>query len=289
MTVRIIPRLDIKGPNLVKGIHLEGLRVLGKPERFARHYYENGADELLYMDVVASLYGRNSLVDIIRRTSSEIMIPLTVGGGLRSIEDIREVLRSGADKVALNSAAIRRPELITEASEAFGSSTILVSVEALRMPDGSYQAFVDNGREATGIDALEWAVHAAELGAGEIMVTAIHQEGTGKGFDLELVRSVSRGVSVPVIACGGAGSAVHVREAIADGEADAVAVASLLHYEYAARAVAEEAEFVDEGNIRFLKSGRAFSRVEPTPLFDVKRELIAAGIECRMTKEEYGA
>src|SRR6185503_14449232 len=143
MNVRIIPRLDIKGPNLVKGIHLEGLRVLGKPEHFARYYYENGADELIYMDAVASLYGRNSLVDIIERTSREIFIPLTVGGGLRSVDDIRTVLRAGADKVSLNTAAIRRPELIREAARAFGSSTIVVSIEAIRRPDGSYEAYTD--------------------------------------------------------------------------------------------------------------------------------------------------
>jgi len=136
LPVRIIPRLDIKGPNLVKGVHLEGLRVLGRPEEFARHYYENGADELIYMDVVASLYGRNSLVDIVTRTAQQIFIPLTVGGGIRSVEDIRQVLRAGADKVAINTAAVRRPELITEAAHVFGSSTIVVSIEAIKQPDG---------------------------------------------------------------------------------------------------------------------------------------------------------
>ena len=141
MNIRVIPRLDIKGPNLVKGIHLEGLRVLGKPERFARHYYESGADELFYMDSVASLYGRNSLLHIIQRTSREIFIPLTVGGGLRTVEDSRTVLRAGADKASLNTAAIRRPELIREAAKRFGSSTIVVSIEAKRQPDGRYEAY----------------------------------------------------------------------------------------------------------------------------------------------------
>src|SRR3990167_10395123 len=150
--VRIIPRLDIKGPNLVKGVHLEGLRVLGKPERFARYYYENGADELIYMDVVASLYGRNSLLHIIEKTSKEIFIPLTVGGGLRSIGDIRTVLRAGADKVSLNTAAVKNPEIISEAANKFGSSTILVSIEAKKQPDGSYEVYTDNGRERTGVN-----------------------------------------------------------------------------------------------------------------------------------------
>src|SRR3954454_2811738 len=145
----IIPRLDIKGPNLVKGIHMEGLRVLGKPEHFARHYYESGADELIYMDAVASLYGRNSLLDIVTRTAREIFIPLCVGGGLRTIDDIRTVLRAGADKVSLNTAVIARPEFIREASKQFGSSTIVVSIEAIRHPDGHYEAFTDNGREST--------------------------------------------------------------------------------------------------------------------------------------------
>src|SRR4051794_32134959 len=154
-SIRLIPRLDIKGPNLVKGIHLEGLRVLGKPERFARAYYEQGADELVYVDVVASLYGRNSILDTISRTAREIFIPLCVGGGLRSVDDIRAALRAGADKVSLNTAAIRRPELVREASQRFGSSTIVVSIEAIKKGD-HYEAYTDNGREKTGVDAIEW-------------------------------------------------------------------------------------------------------------------------------------
>jgi len=285
MTVRVIPRLDIKGPNLVKGIHLEGLRVLGKPEDFARHYYEAGADELIYMDAVASLYGRNSLNEIVRKTSSEIMIPLTVGGGLRSIDDIRDVLRSGADKVALNTAAINRPELITEAAEAFGSSTIVVSIETLRRPDGSYEAFTDNGREATGVDAHEWAMRAAELGAGELMVTSIDQEGTGTGFDIELTRAIAESVSIPVIACGGAGRSDHVRAVIESGRADAVAIASMLHYEVITHHASEDADFSAEGNIAYLRSGRGFTRVETATLTEIKEYLLAHDIECRLAKE----
>lgn len=155
--VRIIPRLDIKGPNLVKGIHLEGLRVLGKPEDFAQYYYEHGADELFYQDVVASLYERNSLHDIISTTAKRSFIPLTVGGGIRTIEDIRNVLRAGADKVSINTAAIRNPSFIREASVKFGSSTIVIAIEAIRQPNGKYEVFVDNGREHTGKDVFEWA------------------------------------------------------------------------------------------------------------------------------------
>ena len=225
MNIRIIPRLDIKGPNVVKGIHFEGLRVLGKPEHFARYYYESGADELIYMDAVASLYGRNSLLAIVERTAREIFIPLTVGGGLRSVEDIRAVLRAGADKVSLNTAALGRPELVREAARAFGSSTIVVSIEAIRLPDGRYEAYVDYGRQATGVDVFEWARRAVELGAGELMVTSINAEGTGQGFDLELTRRIAEAVPVPVIAAGGAGRVEHVRLAGTVGRAGAVALA----------------------------------------------------------------
>ena len=285
MNIRIIPRLDIKGPNLVKGIHLEGLRVLGKPEAFARYYYEGGADELIYMDVVASLYGRNSLHDIVERTSSEVFIPLCVGGGLRTVEDIRMVLRAGADKVSLNTAAINRPELITEAARRFGSSTILVSIEATRMPDGRYEAFTDNGREHTGVDAFEWAVRAVELGAGEIMVTSIDKEGTGKGFDIELISRIAGSVDVPVIASGGAGGPEDVLAAVEQGNAQAVALASILHYGALDNAQAT-GDFSVEGNTTFLSSGKpSGSRVTPATIADVKRHLIDHGIECRPAEE----
>lgn len=280
MYVRIIPRLDIKGPNLVKGIHLEGLRVLGKPEQFARYYYESGADELVYQDVVASLYGRNSLLDIVRKTSREIFIPLAVGGGLRSIEDIRTVLRAGADKVSLNTAAINRPELIREAANSFGSSTILVSIEAIKRPDGTYEAYTDNGRERTGQNAVEWAERAAELGAGELMVTSIDREGTGRGFDLELTRQVAERVSIPVIACGGAGKLSDVSEVILQAHADAASVASILHYEHC-RHLTRDDDFAEEGNIEYLRSGRGSLNMQPATLGEIKRHLEACGIETR--------
>ena len=280
MNVRVIPRLDIKGPNLVKGIHLEGLRVLGKPERFARLYYEQGADELLYMDVVASLYQRNSLLEIVARTSKEIFIPLTVGGGLRTLDDIRTVLRAGADKVSLNTAAILRPELVREASRVFGSSTIVVSIEAIRKPDGSYEAYTDNGRERTGVDALKWAVRVAELGAGEIIVASIDREGTGKGFDLELTRKVAESVPIPVIACGGAGTVYHVCEVATKGKADAVCIASLLHYNIIKRYDYNE-DFSGEGNIEYLKARRGFSKIQDTTLGEIKQYLIKNDISCR--------
>lgn len=280
MSVRIIPRLDIKGPNLVKGIHLEGLRVLGKPEQFARYYYEHGADELVYLDVVASLYGRNSLVEMIKRTSQEVFIPLTVGGGLRTLEDITTVLRAGADKVSLNTAAIKRPEFIREAARRFGSSTIVASIEAIRKPDGRYEAYMDNGREATGVDAMQWAVQAAQLGAGEILLTSIDREGTGKGFDLGLTRMIAEAVPIPVIACGGAGAVAHVSEVIEQGKADAVCVASLLHYHLVRQADPAHGTFV-EGNLEYLKTRRGVSTIHDASLEEIKAHVLERGIECR--------
>ena len=278
--IRIIPRLDIKGPNLVKGIHLEGLRVLGKPEHFAEYYYENGADELIYMDVVASLYGRNSLLHTIERTSKKVFIPLTVGGGLRTVDDIRTVLEAGADKVSINTAAIQRPELIKEASRRFGSSTIVVSIEAIKKSDGFYEAYTDNGREKTGVDVFDWALKVVELGAGEIMLTSIDQEGTGKGFDLELTRKVSESVPIPVIACGGAGKISHVNDVIAEGKADAVGMASILHYNFVKQYETEES-FSGEGNTEYLKNRSISSRIQDTAIMDIKEYLTQNGLECR--------
>ncbi len=282
MSIRVIPRLDIKGPNLVKGVRMEGLRVLGKPERFARAYYEQGADELIYMDAVASLYGRNSLLEIVERTSREIFIPLCVGGGLRSVDDIRAVLRAGADKVSLNTAAIKRPELIREASRMFGSSTIVVSIEAIRHADGRYECNTDYGRESSGVDPFEWAIRAAELGAGELVVTSINQEGTGEGYDIELTRRIARSVPIPVIASGGAGTVRHVRDAAIDGHADAVCMASILHYNVVRHTDFTRGEFAAEGNTEFLKrSTSAFSKIQDVTLADIKKDLGAAGVDCR--------
>lgn len=278
--IRIIPRLDIKGPNLVKGIRLEGLRVLGKPEDFAHYYYEAGADELLYMDIVASLYNRNSLHDIIARTAKEIFIPLTVGGGLRTVDDIKSVLRAGADKVTLNTAAIRNPVLIKEAARIFGSSTITISIETIKQPDSRYLAYTDNGREYTGIEVLSWAKRVEELGAGEIIVTSIDREGTGLGFDIDLVKMLSGNVSIPVIACGGAGKIEDVATVIAKGNVDAVAIASMLHYDFVSK-YTTHSSFEKEGNIEFLKGGRIFSKVKPAGIPQIKRYLQRVGIECR--------
>lgn len=229
--IRLIARLDIKGPNLIKGVHLEGLRVVGDPREFARRYYEAGVDELIYMDVVASLYGRNSLHEIVRRTAHDVFVPLTVGGGLRSVDDVKEILRAGADKVAINTAAVARPELITDVSHRFGSQAMVLSIEAKQVAVSKWEAYTDNGRERTGLDVLEWVQRGVELGAGEVLVTSVDREGTRRGFDLDLIRRVSQAVSVPVIASGGMGSIEDLVAAVHEGCADAVAMADVLHYQ----------------------------------------------------------
>ena len=277
--VRVIPRLDIKGPNLVKGIHLEGLRVLGKPEDFAQFYYENGADELMFIDVVASLYERNSLHDIITKTAKKIFIPLTVGGGIRTIDDIKNVLRAGADKVSLNTAAINNPQIIKDASLKFGSSTIVVAIETIKSNDGKYLAYTDNGREYTGIDALEWAKKVEELGAGEIVLTSVDREGTGNGYDLELVNLVASSVSIPVIAHGGPGKLSDISDAI-NNNADAVAISSILHYDFIKKIISD-GHTENEGNTEFLKSGKTFGKIETTSLPNIKAHLIKNNIATR--------
>jgi cyclase len=279
--IRIIPRLDIKGPNLVKGIHLEGLRVLGKPEQFAEYYYNNGADELFFQDTVASLYDRNSLHEIISKTASRIFIPLTVGGGLRSIADIRNVLRAGADKVAINTAAIKNPQFIREASLKFGSSTIVIAIEAIRENSGTYLAYTDNGREYTGINVVEWARQVEELGAGEIVITSVDKEGTGEGFDIELTKLVSNAVTIPVIAHGGCGGPDDVLKVIESSDIDAVTIASVLHYDFITK-VQQASSFVDEGNVSFLNSGKAYGKISPCTLSDIKQQLNQRKIPVRI-------
>lgn len=228
--IRLIPRLDIKGPKLIKGIHLEGLRVIGDPQEFSRRYYEQGADELLYVDVVASLYGRNSLHDIVSRAAQDVFVPLTVTGGIRSVDDVKAILRAGADKIGINTAATKRPELIREVARKFGSQCMVLSIEAKRVGEGRWEAYTDNGRERTGLDVVEWAQRGVELGAGEILVTSVDQEGTREGFDTDLLAAVTGAVPVPVIASGGMGRVEDVGSAGLAGGADAVAMADILHY-----------------------------------------------------------
>lgn len=228
--IRLIARLDVKGPNLIKGIRLEGVRVIGDPGEYARAYYQQGIDELLYVDAVASLYQRNSLKEIVRNASQDVFVPMTVAGGIRSVADVEELLRAGADKVAINTAAVHRPALIHEVARRFGSQCMVLSIEAKLVRKGRWEAHVDGGREPTGFEVLEWARRAVDLGAGEILLTSVDREGTRTGFDCHLVHSVASAVPVPVIASGGMGSLAHLREVVEQGKADAVAFADVIHY-----------------------------------------------------------
>lgn len=228
--VRLIPRLDVKGENLIKGIQLEGLRVIGDPNAYALKYYEQGADELIFMDVVASLYGRNNLSHIIERAVKSVYVPITVGGGIRSAEDVAHMLRSGADKVAINTAAVARPEMISDLARRFGSQCIVLSIEAKKREAGKWEAYTDNGREKTGLDVVEWAKQGVALGAGEILITSVDHEGTRRGYDTDLICAISTAVGVPVIASGGMGKPEHLVAAAKEGKADALAMADILHY-----------------------------------------------------------
>lgn len=228
--VRLIARLDIKGPNLIKGIHLEGLRVIGSPHEHAVRYYEQGADELIYMDIVASLYGRNNLSDIVKSAAQDVFVPMTVGGGIRSVDDATHLLRCGADKVAVNTAAVANPRLIADIARRFGSQCMVLSIEAKQIAPGRWEAYTDNGRERTGLDVVDWVRRGVGLGAGEILLTSVDREGTRKGFDVSLVRAVTQEVAVPVIASGGMGKPEDLIDVVRDAEADAIAIADLLHY-----------------------------------------------------------
>ncbi len=284
--LRVIPRLDIKGPNLVKGVHLEGLRVLGKPWSFARAYYRGGADELIYIDAVASLYGRNSLLEIVRKTAENIFIPLTVGGGVRSVHDMRDLLCAGADKIAINTGAVNNPDLITQGAALFGSQCVVGSIQA-KLINGKYFVFTDNGREATEREVVPWALRLVELGAGEILVTSIDREGTAAGYDLDLIAELADVLTVPLIVGGGCGRIDHMLEAAKNAGVDAVCASSLFHYQFL-KSAQEDESFAEEGNVEFLKSHRGerefmTSRLLPADIKQVKFSLKANGVSCRET------
>ncbi len=228
--IRIIPRLDIKGPNVVKTVHTEGLRVVGKPKELAMRYYEEGADEIIYMDIVASLYQRNLDFDQLKSVTDNIFIPFTVGGGIRSIYDINNALRSGADKVAINTYAISHPYFLEEATKKFGSQCIVLSVEAKKIGERNWEAYTDGGREHSGQDTVEWIKKGIALGVGEILLTSIDRDGTKTGYDLELIEAVTSFAPIPVIVHGGAESPADILQTIEKGKADAVSASSIYHY-----------------------------------------------------------
>ena len=227
---RIIPCLDVDNGRVVKGTNFVDIRDAGDPVELAERYDAEGADELVFLDITASHEGRDTIVDLARRTAENVFIPFTIGGGIRSVEDARAVLNAGADKVAVNSAALNRPELLTELAAVFGSQCVVIAIDAKRNEDGNYGVFLNGGRVETGRDAIEWATEATRLGAGEVLLTSMDRDGTNIGYEIELTRRVAEATDVPVIASGGAGELNHLVEAIRDGKADAVLCASIFHY-----------------------------------------------------------
>lgn len=229
LTKRIIPCLDIKDGRTVKGVNFIGLRDAGDPVELARRYTDEGADELVFLDITATKEKRRTLVNLVKEIAAEINIPFTVGGGIKAVDEIEEILKSGADKVSLNSAIVRDPDLITRASDAFGSQAIVAAVDAKRIDD-HWEVFVKGGSEPTGLDAIKWIAETEKRGAGEILLTSMDRDGTKSGFDLELLQEVNKHVTIPVIASGGAGTAQHCCDAVLIGKADAVLAASIFHF-----------------------------------------------------------
>ncbi|HUI17180.1 MAG TPA: imidazole glycerol phosphate synthase subunit HisF [Alphaproteobacteria bacterium] len=230
LKVRHIPCLDVKAGRTVKGVNFVDLRDAGDPVEQARLYDRAGADELCFLDITASHERRELLFDVVRATAEQCFMPLTVGGGVRSVEDIHKLLRAGADKASINTAAVERPELVREAAEKFGSQCIVVAIDAKRASGGHFEVFTHGGRQQTGLDALAWAQRMVEYGAGEILLTSMDRDGTRRGFDLELTRAVADGVSVPVIASGGVGSLDHLVAGVKEGHASALLAASIFHF-----------------------------------------------------------
>lgn len=229
-TKRIIPCLDVKDGRVVKGVNFVNLKDAGDPVDIAAAYDKAGADELVFLDITASSDARETVVNMVRAVAETIFIPFTVGGGIRTVDDFRRLLREGADKISVNSAAIMNPDLISDAADKFGSQCVVVAIDAKRQPEGGWHIYKNGGRVDMGIDAVEWAIKAASLGAGEILLTSMDADGTKAGFDIELTRTISENVSIPVIASGGAGSKEHFRDVLTDGAADAALAASLFHY-----------------------------------------------------------
>jgi len=231
--MRVIARLDIKNEWVIKGIHLEGLRKVGKPNDMALSYYDAGIDEIVFMDAVASLYDRNNLFGIIEQACRKVFVPITIGGGLRSVEDVSRALGAGADKVVINTGAVRRLGLVEDIANSFGSQCLIGSIEAKRMPGGRWEVYIENGREPTGLDVVEWANQLEGAGIGEILLTSIDQEGTGQGFDVDLVETVQNATSRPIIVSGGYGKPGHIDQLFQRVVPSAIAFASTLHYERA--------------------------------------------------------
>ncbi|HSG32414.1 MAG TPA: imidazole glycerol phosphate synthase subunit HisF [Thermodesulfobacteriota bacterium] len=230
LSKRIIPCLDVKDGRVVKGVNFVNLRDAGDPVEIAKQYSKEGADEITFLDITASHEGRNIMIDVVRQTASEVFVPLTVGGGVRTLDDVRNLLLAGADKVAINTAAVKDPEFVRQAAEKFGSQCIVVAIDARSNGQGSWEVYTHGGRNPTGIDAIEWAKKMEEYGAGEILLTSMDKDGTKEGYDLELTKTISENLIIPIIASGGAGNLQHLCDGVKKGKADAVLVASIFHY-----------------------------------------------------------
>lgn len=276
MIKRIIPRLDIKGPNLVKGIQMEGLRVMGPPAFFAQRYYEEGADELIFIDTVASLYGRDHLLSILEQTTQDVFVPVTAGGGVRTLDDIKALLRAGADKVLINTTAVDDPNFITQAARHFGSQCIVLYIEAKKRV-GWYEVMTNNARESTGRDVLEWAKTGVQMGAGEILVLSVDHDGTGMGIDTNLAHQIALAVDVPVIASGGVGKIEDVDLGFQDSNVDAIAIATMFHYKLLPE-VWEMGYKPDIGDTLFLGGTRTRpDQIVPASISDTKGYLKEKG------------
>lgn len=228
--IRLLSRLDIKGPNLIKGVRFEGLRVIGDPEEFAIKYYDQGIDELIYIDTVASLYGRNNLLEFVKKVGKKTFVPITVGGGIRSVDDAQKFLNAGADKVAINSAAVNNPKILEGIAKRFGSQCLVLIVDAKRIyHKKKWEVYTLQGREKTNVDVIEWIKKGISLGVGEILVTSIDQDGTLKGYDLELIKEVSENVNIPFVACGGGGSLDDINDVLKISENINIALGTALH------------------------------------------------------------
>ena len=278
---RIIAKLDIKGPNLVKGVNLEGLRVLGNPRNFSKNYYESMVDEIIYHDCVASLYERKSFLDLISDTSSNSFIPLSVGGGIKSIKDIEKILKAGADKVFINSAAIKKPKFIKEAIKSFGSSNICLSIEAIKDHNNEYICLSNYGREVSKKKLIDWFSESQELGVGEIILTSIAFEGMGNGFDLEMLELIYDKIKVPFVIHGGAGNEKHIYEVLKHDNVSGVAISSLLHYSLIREKKFEVNDSL-EGNTQFIKSSIHTINFKKTRIPSIKKYLKIRGMEVRL-------
>ena len=271
---RLIARLDIKNNAVVKGINMEGLRVIGSPNILAQHYYGMGIDEILYVDVVASLYDRNSLDDLVRLASKNIFIPLCVGGGIRNLYDVDRMLSNGADKITLNTAAVKNISFIGEVVSKYGSSTVVSAIETLKI-ENNYYVFTDNGREYTGIEVREWIKRVQEQGAGEILLSCISRDGTGEGFNLDLIHSISDLIEVPLVVHGGAGCVEDIVKVLDCEIVDGACVSSILHYNPEALCLANPEGL--EGNTEFKNSGRRTSLTETASVPDIKTKINSYG------------